>query len=51
MRYGCLKITKCSEDSIKIEKHGITWDNGDTWDIGNTWDNGDRWDNATWNSS
>jgi hypothetical protein len=30
MRYGCLKITRCGEDCIKIGKHGSTWDNGDT---------------------
>ena len=39
MRYGCLKITRCNEDNIKIGKQGNTWDKGDTWD------------NATWNSS
>jgi hypothetical protein len=32
VRYGCLKITRCSEDSIKVGKHDNTWDNGDTLD-------------------
>ena len=27
MRYGYLKTTRCSEDSIMIGKHGSTWDN------------------------
>jgi hypothetical protein len=31
MRYGCLKITRCSEDNIRVGKHS-TWNNGDTWD-------------------
>jgi hypothetical protein len=39
VRYGCLKITRCSEDNIRIGKQGNTWDNGDTWD------------NATWANS
>jgi hypothetical protein len=39
VRYGCLKITRCSEDNIRMEKQGCTWDNGDTWY------------NATWASS
>jgi hypothetical protein len=30
VRYGCLKITRCSEASISIGKQGSTWDNGDT---------------------
>jgi hypothetical protein len=38
VRYGCLKITRCSEDSIRIEKTGNIWDNGDTWDNA-TYDN------------
>jgi hypothetical protein len=38
VRYGCLKITKYSEDNIRIGKQGSTWDNGDTWDNG-PWDN------------
>jgi hypothetical protein len=33
------KITRCSEDNIKIGKQGSTWDNGNTWK------------NATWDSS
>jgi hypothetical protein len=33
-----LKITRCSEDSIRVGKRGNTWDNGDTWDNA-TWDN------------
>jgi hypothetical protein len=45
MRYGCLKITRCSEDIIRIGKQGNTWDNGITWD------NGDTWNNATWDNS
>jgi hypothetical protein len=32
VRYGCLKITRCSEDSIRTGKQGSTWDNGDTWE-------------------
>jgi hypothetical protein len=28
--YGCLKITRCSEDNIRIGKQGSTQDNGDT---------------------
>jgi hypothetical protein len=32
VRYGCLKITRCSEDNIRIGKQGSTWDNGNTWD-------------------
>jgi hypothetical protein len=36
MRYGCLKITSCSEDNFKVGKEGSTWHNCDTWD------------NATW---
>jgi hypothetical protein len=32
MRYGYLKITKCSEDNIKIEKQCSTWDNGNKGD-------------------
>jgi hypothetical protein len=39
MRYGCLKITRCSEDNFKVGKHGNTWDSGN---IGDT---------ATWDSS
>jgi hypothetical protein len=27
MRYGCLKITGCNEDSIAIGNQGNTWDN------------------------
>jgi hypothetical protein len=38
VRYGCLKITRCGEDYIRIGKQGSTWDNGDTWDYA-TWDN------------
>jgi hypothetical protein len=38
VRYGCLKITKCREDNIRVGKHGSTCDNGDTWD-NDTWDN------------
>jgi hypothetical protein len=38
VRYGCLKITRGSEDCIRIGKQGNTWDNGDTWDNA-TWDN------------
>jgi hypothetical protein len=38
MRYGCLKIIKFSEDSIRVGKEGSTWDNGDTWD-NDTWNN------------
>jgi hypothetical protein len=38
VQYGCLKITRCSEDGIKVGKQGSTWDNGDTWDNA-TWDN------------
>jgi hypothetical protein len=33
-----LKITRCSEDNIRLGKHGNTWANGDTWDNA-TWDN------------
>jgi hypothetical protein len=33
MRYGCLKIIKCSEDTFKVGKHGNTWDSGNTWDM------------------
>jgi hypothetical protein len=36
MTYGCLKITRCSEDSFRVEKQG------------NTLDSGDIGDNATW---
>ena len=25
MRYGCQKISSCSEDSIKVGKEGNTW--------------------------
>jgi hypothetical protein len=39
VRYGCLKITRNSEYSKRMGKHGSTWDNGNTWD------------NATWDSS
>jgi hypothetical protein len=38
VRYGCLKITRCDEDCIRIGKQGSTWDNSDTWDNA-TWDN------------
>jgi hypothetical protein len=31
VRYGCLKITRCTEDYIRIGKQGSTWDNA-TWD-------------------
>jgi hypothetical protein len=31
VRYGCLKITSCSVDSIKIEKQGSLWNNA-TWE-------------------
>jgi hypothetical protein len=31
MRYGCQKITRCNEDTIRIEKLGSTWANT-TWD-------------------
>jgi hypothetical protein len=30
VRYGCLKITRCGEDCIRIGKQGSTWDNGNT---------------------
>jgi hypothetical protein len=30
VRYGCLKMTRCGEDYIRIGKQGSTWDNGDT---------------------
>jgi hypothetical protein len=38
VRYGCLKIIRCNEDSLKVGKHGSTWDSGNA---GNnaTWDN------------
>jgi hypothetical protein len=39
MSYGCLKITGCREDNIRIREHGSTWDNGGTWN------------NATWKNS
>jgi hypothetical protein len=39
VKYGCLKITRCGEDNIRIGKQGSTCNNGDTWD------------NATWNNS
>jgi hypothetical protein len=37
VRYGCLKISRCSEDSFRVGKHGSTWDSGNirknaTWD-------------------
>ena len=31
MRYGCLKITRCSDDCVRIGKQGSTWDNVDTY--------------------
>jgi hypothetical protein len=34
-----VKITRCSEDDIRIGKQGSKWDNGD------------KGDNATWDSS
>jgi hypothetical protein len=27
VRYGCLKITRCSEDSFRVGKQDNTWDN------------------------
>jgi hypothetical protein len=39
MRYGCLKITRYSEDNFRI------------WKQGNTWDSGNMGDNATWDNS
>jgi hypothetical protein len=42
VRYGCLKITRYSEDNIRIGKQGSTWDNV------NTWENVNTWNNATW---
>jgi hypothetical protein len=33
-----LKITRCSEDSIRIGKQGSTCNSGNTWDNA-TWDN------------
>ena len=29
---GCLKITWCSEECVRIGRQGSLWDNGDTWD-------------------
>jgi hypothetical protein len=31
-KYGCLKTTRCSEDSFMVGKHGKTRDDSDTWD-------------------
>jgi hypothetical protein len=28
--YGCLKISRYSEDNLMVGKQGSTWDNGDT---------------------
>jgi hypothetical protein len=38
VRYGCLKITRCNKDYIRVGKQGSTWDDGNTWDNA-TWDN------------
>jgi hypothetical protein len=27
VRYGCLKISRCGEDCIRIGKQGSTWEN------------------------
>jgi hypothetical protein len=39
VKYGCLKITRCSEDNFRVEKQG------------NTCNSGDIGDNATWDNS
>ena len=39
MKYGCLNITRCNEDSFRVGKQGQTWYSGN------------RGGNATWNSS
>jgi hypothetical protein len=38
MRYGCLKIVRCSKDRFNIGKQGITRYSGNTMDNA-TWDN------------
>jgi hypothetical protein len=39
VRDMCVKITKCSEDSFRVGKHGSTWDNSN------------KEDNAKWDNS
>jgi hypothetical protein len=39
VKYGCLKITRCTKDIIMIGTQGSTWDTGD------------KGDNTTWNNS
>jgi hypothetical protein len=38
MRYGCLKITRYSEDNFRVGKQGSTWDSSNTRNNA-TWDN------------
>ena len=38
MKYGCLKINRCSEDNFRIGKQGGTWNSGNIGDNA-TWDN------------
>jgi hypothetical protein len=38
MRYRCLKVIRCNEDSSMVGKQGTTWDSGNIEDNA-TWDN------------